>query len=89
MIDMKQIHDGSPIPFITVHQLLRDNGNRHLNKAVAYLTSNNLEYAIGSLRKAIRNYEAAQALSDFHDAGLEDYLNRLSQMIVNDIMMGN
>jgi hypothetical protein len=52
--------------YITVSESLAMNGRRHDARALGWLMAGRLGYAIGSLRKAERNYRHALMLETFH-----------------------
>lgn len=83
------INKPDKVEFVTVRDSLYNNGERHRINGLAYLIEGNLEYAIGSFRKMLRNYEAAQALTDFYDCGLNDFTDRLAENIARQIINGN
>ncbi|ARQ95392.1 hypothetical protein [Bradyrhizobium phage BDU-MI-1] len=55
---------GSHLPYRSLSDGVRDNARRHLRNAGRYLAAGNPDYALGSLRKAARNWQKAQEIDD-------------------------
>lgn len=55
---------GSKLPHLSLSDSLRANGDRHWENAARYIEAGNFDYAMGSLRKAGRNYERANEIDD-------------------------
>jgi len=52
----RMVHDGSPIPYLSIGQLIEQNGYRHMRRAAQYAVAGQFEYADGSAAKASRNF---------------------------------
>ena len=87
-MQLTQIDKGEDVSYRNTYDCLYINGERHRINALNYLQQGNLEYAIGSFRKMLRNYEAAQRFKDFEIAGLDQLTNRLAEEIAKQIMYG-
>ena len=53
--------------YMIVADLTRENARRHVRRAHAHALAGNLDYAAGSLAKAVRNYREARELEAFGD----------------------
>jgi hypothetical protein len=77
--------------YITLQQTLMNNGHRHKANGDAYMDENNVEYAIGSYKKMLRNYEAANRTNMLMECGLDKTLlddNKLAEQIAEAILKG-
>lgn len=76
--------------YITIQEALKLNGDRHHDRGINYLKQGNLEYALGSFRKMIRNYEASYQLDSFCKAvDCQDLVDKLSRDIAKSIFNGS
>lgn len=84
--------------YITIQQTYRMNGDRHLERAIAYISAGyHNKYADGSLVKAKRNYEMAKKLDKFlpaivfktlADSTLDETLNMIARSLTESIIHG-
>ncbi len=80
--------------YISISELVKLNGDRHLANAQNYLTQDNIHHAIGSLKKAIKNYEIVLQLEEmFCPKGMEKLLAGMikiaSEQVANNIINGS
>ncbi len=78
--------------FQSVADSYRSNGDRHLANAREHLRNDNVKFAIGSLKKAIRNYERYQTQVDFDNdipKIIKDCMSLMVDNISNQIMNGS
>lgn len=69
----------------TIQEGYLQNGHRHKANAERYLAEGNVKFAIGSLRKAIRNYERYQSSVDYDEA-IWDAMPAFGRGLVQGIM---
>lgn len=79
------------VDYITFHDAIKQNGDRHLANANNYLREGKVDYAIGSLRKAIRNYEKYVEFISLFRLSLPETIivNRLRMQMESLILYGN
>lgn len=52
-------------PYKTIDQTLMDNAERHLRNASLHALVGRLDYAVGSIAKALRNFKRAREMRDW------------------------
>lgn len=76
--------------YITIQEALKLNGDRHRQRGINYLAQDNLEYALGSFRKMMRNYEASYKIDSFCKAVYcQDIVDKLSRDIAKSVFDGS
>lgn len=76
-------------PYQTINQSYRNNGDRHLQNAINYHSVGMIGYCIGSLKKAIKNYEKSQELEEYLAPEIYNpLLNLLANQVADTIMNG-
>jgi hypothetical protein len=76
------------VPYMSVRQSIRNNGNRHFANAQNYAAVGNKEFAFGSYRKALRNWNRA----DEQDQANETFalmLDDLAENLAFQILSGS
>ena len=68
------------------------NGDRHLSRAKMHMVDGKLDYAIGSLKKAKKNYDvyfAFKALEEAMPIELRREIDRMAEQVANNIINGS
>lgn len=78
--------------YLTVEQSIRKNGNRHLERAIAYASAGYSEqYYQGSMKKALKNFKLADEFANYFkidDPVLKSIGNILDKSISDAILYG-
>ena len=75
--------------YLTIEQSIRNNGHRHLERAIAYASAQWPEhYVLGSLRKAERNFKKADTIAHLYktDPIMQAVIDRMNGRIAVQIM---
>jgi hypothetical protein len=78
--------------YISFEDHYRLNGDRHLSRAKMHIADGKIDYAIGSLKKAKKNYDVCYRLKAMEEAmpiELRREIDRMAQSIANEIMNGS
>lgn len=76
----------------SVEDSYKANGDRHLSKAKMHMADGKIEYAIGSLKKAKKNYDIYykfKALEEAMSVEFRNEINRMAEQVANNIMNGS
>lgn len=78
--------------YLTIEQSIRQNGNRHLERAIAYASAGYPErYYQSSMKKALRNFKLANEFRNYFridDPVLRSIVNVLDKSLTDAILHG-
>lgn len=75
----------------SIEDSYKANGDRHVFRAKMHMADGKLDYAIGSLRKAKKNYDNYYRLKAFEESiplEVRQEINRIADQVANNIING-
>jgi len=87
VIEVFEIKKSDDCRYMTVSECLWENGRRHMRNAGKHLAEGRSEYAVGSMRKAWKNFQRSRNLT-FGPISAEGFWSELGDMVASNILDG-